>query len=482
MIAAQYAGEPTFNDSGTADTRDDFCQVQVRFTFDDEVIGKAPVANRFVLVGFDPTTRYLGQTALVEASGNDVLVRFGRGDNLTTPENERQDVGAAQLLDISLAAVEADAVSDNDVTTDNPTGQENPIGDQPIGDVRTTAKFPAGITAAPDLVDIVLTGSNNTATTVRFDFDETVGSIVKSNGFHVITEQNRDITCGSPFLSGSTVTVTCATATTDPIARGYVESGTVSDGSDGNLNPLHAERVADSSRTLAPDLVAAEFRPGSTEVNNDDRVLFTFDEPVFIGDQTRFVVYQQDTDEVRSISAVRQSDPTQVLATFPDEVTRNAAGLATGRIPALENAVGASVLEGAVIEAGDLNRPNQEDELAVLNAARNTVTPGVTEGPDLVSVTVQTNELMQREAVFTFDEELDPFATTYSRLFLYQADGKAFRCRSGTTEGNSVTCNDVGTTAFAQPPADPVLGTADNGAVEDGGGTPNPEGAVRVSG
>ena len=468
LVSVELALAPSLQTNGTTDTRDDFCATSVRFTFDEEVIGRQPVAERFVLVGFEPTARFTGRTAVIEASGTSVVVSFGRGDNLTTTANERQDVGTAQLADISLAVVDLDAVADN-------AQQGNPIGDRPFGQSRSVPTFPAGITAAPDLVDATLGTVTTTTTTVRFEFDETVASINRSTGFHVVTGSNTDNTCGSPVISGTSVTATCASTATDPIVRAYVESDTVSDASSGgNLNVLHAEGVDDSDTTIAPDLVAAEFIPGGS-ANDDDRVLFTFDEDVFIGDNTRFVVYQQDTDEIRSVSAVRQSNPTQVLATFPDAVS-----LLGDRTPALTNAVGASVLEGAVIEAGGVNRPNQEDEIGVLNAARNTVIAGTTQGPDLTSVSINAT---QNTATFTFDEALSARETVFTRLSLFRPDGTRLVCQLGTVSSSAgtVTC-----TAFTSgnTPAEPdaaVVGTADDAAVRDSGGTPNPEGAAGVS-
>ncbi len=475
LTAVAFAGEPTFSDAGTADTRDDFCQTSVRFTFDEPVIGKAPTAARFVLVGFDATTRFPGQSAVIEEGGTNVLVTFGRGDNPTTTGNERQDVGERQIDNISLAIVDEDAVRDQ-------SASPNPVGDLPLGVSRSVPVFPAGITAAPDLLAVTLGSPQATTTSVRFDFDEAVGSVVKNTGFHVVTAGNRDNTCASPFISGSSVTVTCATTSTDPVVRGYVEAETVSDepapdGADGNLNPLQAERITEDARTIAPDLVSAEFRPNARDENNDDQVLFTFDEPVFVGDATNFVVYQVDTDEVRSISAIRQADPTQVLATFPDEVVLLGAPLLGSRTPALDDAVGVSVLEGAVIEAGDANRPNQEDELAVLNAARDIQPAGRTNGPDLLSVTVDADN---NTATFTFDEELAPEMTVATEFVLFEANGTRLVCQAAVTDGATVMCTAFGGLGTSSPD-NAVVGTADDAAVEDNDGTANPEGAAGVT-
>jgi putative cell wall-binding protein len=478
LTTVELASGPSLQTGGNADARDDFCSISVRYVFDEPVIGRAPNAARFHLVGFDPGVRFTGRSALLEAGGTSVVVTFGRADDLTTTASERQDVGAPQLAENSLAVVDADAVASNPASAGD---SGNPVADVPFGTSRSVPTFPAGITVAPDLVDVELGTTTAASTVVRYLFDEPVVRVASVTGFHVVTQSGRDVTCTSPTASGSQVSAICATGTADPVVRGFVASGSVSDATDGgNVNVLTAETVG-SGVSEAPDLVRAEFRPG-TAANNDDQVLFVFDEPVFVGDPVAFVVYQQDGDEVASTSASRQADATQVLATFPDEVP-----LIGARVPALPNAVGASVRDGAVIEAGGLNRRSQEDEVAVLNAARTGVTAGQTGGPDLVVVRVDTGA---GTATFTFDEELDPTEITANRFVVTLPTGARRTCtQASPTDADgapsdapdSVTCTLFGT--MPPLPLDGgVLGTADDGAVlaaDNGQG--NPEGGEGTS-
>ena len=479
LVQAQLATPPSVNTAGTTALGDDFCTTQVRFLFDEPVIGKAPVVDRFHLVGFDAARRFTAQSAVIESGGTSVLATFGRGDDPATSPNERQSVGAVELGTVSLATVDQDAVADNN-------GQGNPLGDQPFGQSRETPLFAAGITAGPDL----LTARSETSTAnIAFEFDEPA-FVVRNTGFHVVTTTNRDVTCTGPTASGTTVRATCPVTTGETPARAYVESDSVSDsaqnafpGTDGDLNVLQSADLQGGGTTFAPDLVRGDF--GSLDTPTAT-IVFTFDEPVFIGDGTRFVLYQQDTGEFRSTGAVRQSDPTQVLARFAAE--DDDGNPATDPVSPLRNAVGVSVLEGAVIQAGGSNLANQEDEEAVANPRTLGITAGLTTGPDLTSVSVASNG----SAVYTFDENLTP-RITFTALRLYRADGTLLTCQTGSLSSQrTVTCtaftvNDP-TLGGAPRPAQPsevqsaVLGAADNSAVQDSGGRPNPEGAERTGG
>ena len=481
LASAALVGSPVVNSNGTTASGDDFCTTQVRFTFDEPVIGRRPDASRFVLVGFDPANRLVAQSAVIESGGTSVLATFGRGDDPATGADERQSVGAQQLLNISLAVVDQDAVVDNG-------GQGNPIGDQPFGQSRQTPLFTPGITAAPDLLSV---RAETSRTDIVFEFDEPV-TVVRNNGFHVVTSSNRDIICTAPTATGQTVRATCGITSTETAVRAFVESDSVSDtaqnavpGADGDLNVLQAAEFDGSGTTVAPDLVSAEFGALNESPNT---VLFTFDEAVFIGDGTRFQVYQQDTDEFRSASAVRQTTPTQVRATFnPDDEDGNPANGAEE--PALNNAVGVSVLDGAVIQAGGQNLPNQEDELAVANRRVVDVTAGLTTGPDLTGVTINRSTTTP-SAAYRFDEALSP-RITFTSFLLFTPDGTRLTCQTGSlsSDRQTVTCTVFTTSGVGglQPASsaqveNAVLGTVDNSAVQDGGGQPNPEGAEPTTG
>lgn len=553
LVSAQVVDTTTQpGPNGVSGNDDDFQQTRVRFVFDEPVQGSTLATGfaNFNLVENDPNVRYIGQRVTADPSDpNAVIVTFGAEGALNTGAGET-NVGASELSNITLATVDFGAVVDNQ-------GQQNPEGDAPLAGAGTTNPgSQAGTTAAPDLLNVQnFRGDPDTTvgdTLVDFTFDEAAFT-VDPNGFHIILLEGApasDLTCtavagsagGFSQTTGTqTITVSCPTTVTltaESMARGYVEPATVSDNVDdrsapggnqdcgpstgtpaetvngtcvGNVNPMQASEQPDNP-SGTPDLDSAQLRP-ATDTASPDAVLYDFDEAVLVPNQTpgqsgvantSFCVYTAGpsgtsgvVNRTCSSSAQRSTvDPSQVLATF-------------GAGSFVDQAVGAFVLEGAVVEQ-DGGRVNQEDEEGVTNQGTTATTAGRTIGPDLTAVRLEvssrdpfTDAPSSYRAVYTFDEALSPTNTalgTEEKFRLFLADGTgliATNCSTGTATGANATGNDtvVCTTfaAFSDPNPNPraqptpgteatvgqvgsaVAGTVDNAAVSDGTNQ-NPEG------
>lgn len=464
----------------------------VEYSFSESIESGATDATVFYVYDADGTVADAGDE-VVSRSANTVRIRFTDLDTV------------AEVEDLTLATVDIDAVTDVD-------GLTNPEGSAAIG----TAAAPdtvgsAGTTAAPDLLSVSNFRQSATPalTAVNFTFDE-AAYVVTPTGFSLVAINGEEITCAGPAVgstnaSGGTVpggngtsviTVTCdnfADGTTAPsstnIARGTVDTNTVRDGaatpnaSTDNTNVLQAVDVANSGNTVDPDLVSAEFRPSTT--GGADQVLFVFDENIDTASSTSFQIYTIDAVEQTGSSTtnavVNTSNRRQVLVTF-------AAG-------ALDEAVGASVLDSAVI-ALDNGVGNQQDEVGVANPQLvGGRTPGVVDAPQLTSVTHTAgtdpfgNPDGSYEVTYTFDEDVTA-AVVAGNFYLYLADGTRLTvggCNAGitttptnTTDDNTVTCTTSSGTSAQVAAA--TLGTVDDGAVVgDDSGNFNPEGAAFVS-
>ena len=456
----EYKGAPTANTAGTATTADDFCQVDVQFTFDEPAVGPAPKSDRFLLVGFDPAVRHVGRGAIRNAEGTVVTVTFGRPDDPATPVDERESLPQQALSAVSLAAVEQDTVIDAD-------GAKNPIGDSPIGPSRSVSDIVGGVTQGPDL----LTVSPLTPTSFAFDFDQPV-AVVKSTGFHVVSASRTDVVCSGPVASGSRVTASCALPLTESPARGFVDSRTVTDMAPSDLpmaNVLQAAAVLDSGGlTDGPDLVQV-----AKVKDKPKQLMYVFDEDVFVHDEKKFVAYEHDTVELQSDSALGQSsDPRAVVATF---LVAPGADLAGG-----------AVLKGAVVKRGTAIL-NQEDEVALPGDAVGATT-GDTLAPDLTGITIGTGDTPT--VTFLFDEAILP-NVVLSALSLYTDGNQRLICATGAAvAGPSGITDSVECTQFRTSPdgaastraasgnevRSATIGTADDGAVRDKDSKPNPEG------
>ena len=449
----------------------------VRYCFDEEITGIDSVddLDQFRLYDRDGNMyqgEYSGSGAtespFIEANGTCVLVRFlqpfeggpGGGGLGAGPGLDLNTADAVSRL--TLATVTFGAVQDDE-------GEQSPEGDAPLGATGGTALV-AGRTNGPDLMSVTTTGvqedpdanpgTNNNQTVVTFTFDENA-FVVDAAGFTLLTLDGEVVQCfardnfegGQPNPdeeADTTVEVLCDnTIGTGPIsqaeiARGVVDTGTVSDSRqdidpdaamadddcffmatpcEGNVNPLQSSGGRNNSpdgNSDLPDLVSATLNEGATSAeapfNAVDSITYTFDEPVFETDCTLFGAYDNEGNEyfanvLPSGNDTRPSNTT-ITCEFDDG--------------ALENAVGAIVLAGAVEgSTGEIDRVNYDDEEGVANASGTTQTAGRTDDPDLIGVRLVGNG----DAIYTFDEDIADADT--ERFFLYLADGTRLVCVDG---------------------------------------------------
>jgi putative cell wall-binding protein len=473
----------------------------VRYSFDETIAnagGLGPNVNGFYVYETDGTSITGG--TLESVSGSDVTVRFGA---LDTAE-------AAAVL--TVAAVDDSAVRDSE-------GNFGPEGDAALGATSGggTETLPAGITDAPDLVSVgnFRQAATPGETAVDFTFDEAATSnetagfrLVLLDGSEVVgdTVPNNDTASGGTVAGGSgttkfTVIFDADTTTNDAgttsdvltaadVARGTVDAGTVKDAdATANANVLQAADVSNSGNTIEPDLVSVTLRPGA-EAGDADEAIFLFDEAVddttTPPTATAFNLYDADgtvysgtTNTGTTPVLVDETNQRQVLVTF-----------ASG---AADSAVGGNIVDGAVA-AADNGAANEQDEVGVANTATApSQTSGRTAGPDLTGVALATTEnvfgtVTGVEATYTFDEgDLTATALT-GDFFLYLADGTKLEgtgCAVDTSTAdtdNTVVCTYGGPTGDADQALDATLGTVDQGAVTDSGGTANPIGAEFTTG
>ena len=518
----------------------------VTYCFDEEVTGATtPDETLFHVYAANGDNQYdgSGTGTITGASNNCVEVNFAA---ITTASN--------LVSTLTVATVDFGAVTDNE-------GSENPIGDAPIGSGQQVTLV-AGETAAPDLLSVTNcapeptgAGADTDATAetrCTFTFDETAYTVTPA-GFHLVLTTGEQINCvavsgaeggtsttAAETASDTTIVADCEqTATSGPIAtsavaRGFVDAGAVSDapadqatladnnesasdfsaaegeGCDvgnndivaadcvGNLNALQATDSPDLV-TPAPDLESATL---GAETTANDTIIYDFDQTVQTTvNNASFCYYVANGDQTCGTgTAVRGTgDDTTVVVTFAEGT--------------LNQAVGASVLDGAVNNVNTV--PNQEDEEGMANSNQSATQSGRTDNPDLVGVALQSSSTSPTfAAVYTFDEDVDQFGigdgeatlATAGDFFLIAADGTRYvatECETrtvgeGTPVGtedtdNQVRCTDYAVanndgTATTVNPTDnalmqAVVGTVDDGAVteEVGAGT-NPEGAELTAG
>lgn len=463
-----------------------FDQTVIRFTFDEPVTGQALISangaansctaaqagcsEKFKLYRFDqtpdvlqnPNRVYEGQAAQIDPNDtSSVLVTFG--ESAAAPSGTSRGVGATELLEITVAAVDQTAVRDV-------TNVPNPFGDAALN----ALSFEPGRTVAPDLVNVTNFRPNfdGTRTLVDFVFDQPAvnNTTVHPLGGYLLILNDADVTkreCNfqqgtgttPPTGDGTTVhTVSCplvgltqltaanvARGVTEPRVVAAVTRGTGGPGStpvadQNRVNPLQAHPVTAGGATTRPDLVSVRFFDGRVDGTpaNFDQAIYTFDEPVLVATAPRscgatcFAVYTTDGKEIfSSAEPVRSTtNDSQVIVTFPDGT--------------VNNATGASVIDGAVLEAvgtGGVNRTNREDEVAVQGV---TFAAGLTTAPDLTACRL---DVTQRdpisgnptafELVFVFDEAVDGSTTASGpqpdRFVVYDRAGEVIAPR--TAEG-----------------------------------------------
>jgi hypothetical protein len=430
----------------------------VRFTFDEAVTGKQPVANLFYANAFDGTRVAAASSARVDQNDtSDVLATF--------------NVSQERFGDTTVATVDRNAVQDSN-------NQTNPEGDAPVN----PAQVQGGSTNAPDLQS--LTNFNPTADTVDFVFDEAVATTdasVQNGGFQLVLTDGStlDSSAAQANPGGNNPNVVRVTfqnqqgtrpqgnissSTESDTARGVARENVVDDtSSSSNRNPLQAADVSNSGNSSDPDLVSVNIDAGNT------RAEYTFDEPVQVNTATAdFRLYDRNGDEMMGTSPTQSaSDPSTIFVTFPANQLRAAVGAS----------VDFNSVQGTTGAAG---RDNERDEVPVTGQM---FEAGRTTTADLIDVRVEPGTNDQLRVVYVFDETVatSPNAMNF---YIYNADGDR-------TAGMNAQRNDNNTAeVFVQFGANndvriqrAVLATVDNNAVQDsgtGGGTPNIEGAVVV--
>ena len=458
---------------------------------------------------------------------------------------------AAEAANLTLATVNDGAVTGAaGAATDT-----NIEGDAPLTPASGTAAA-AGVTAAPDLVSVgnFRAGSTIDVTAVDFTFDAPAfarpGAL-----YQIIGTDGRIANCQGPAAGSTTAsglaapggegttvhTVNCndpvaavagAFWTAENTARGMVHQGSVASSAAGaNPNPLEAAPVANSGNSIAPDLTLVVFSPDA--VVGSDVVSYLFDEAVTAGGggggvyatSSSFGIYNSAGGQVQAPTCVRSSESSAVVSCFFADNTLSGATYVGGNVNG--GAVTDTDADGPEVGLAAAT-PNGADEEGVAPSTAATSTAGRTDGPELLSVTINTVVSPFGNTTFTatynFDEDTAATGTAGTEdgsdaaaggnsngtvedvmlagLHLYTADGIRLDCASlglptatavlgarASDAQDDVTCTSyvVGGTATAATAAQvqsAVVGTNDYGAVDDeaAGGDTSPEGAALTTG
>lgn len=436
----------------------------VTYTFDENVEGRAAVANRFHVYRFDGTIFSAGN---VRISGNTVIAEFPAG----------------QLQNITTGTVDFGAVADV-------SGQQNPEGAAGVQSVTQAA----GITSAPDLTSVGNFRSDIAGRLlVDYTFDEAVNCPIVTNpatGFELVLQDGTS-QAGQTVTSVSTdkkvVTVQFTAAAVDvpqsQVARGTVATGTVSDVADADaaagcqapagdadaLNPLQAADVNNSGNTSEPDLVSAKAL-SSTQVE------YTFDQPVssaaaeLTANPSRFRIYTADAVETGATSVTRsQTDARVVVATFGSVTQAVGANV-------LDNAVRSSQNEGQANSIGY----NEQDEVALQQVGFES---GKTTLPDLTAVKVIVDPVTQNRVVrYTFDQNVTGVAFQAGDFRLYDANNTQFTSTAAPTAvaGDNNSVDIAGGFTNSQVDA-AVLGTVNDASADPTTQPLFPEGDANVT-
>jgi putative cell wall-binding protein len=523
------------------------------YCFDEAITGAAIVATSFFLYNGDGT-RIAGQ-----AADTDPARAFTSGVSAT--DNKCAEIlfeglaTAASAANLTLATVDNGAVTGAAGSSDT-----NIEGDAPLTPA-TSSTAAAGSTAAPDLVSVgnFKPGSTADVTSVDFTFDVAAFTTGGAN-FGLVGIDGTSFAClapaagtttpasglASPGGNGTTViTVNCVEPaastqhTAENVARGTVATGSVATTSGGAvLNPLQAADVANGGNSDGPDLALVVFSPDS--VANRDVVAYIFDEDVRQapdvdpGAGESFLYTTSSSFGIYDTSGAQRNNRGNALTLTGNEVCArsgesNATVLCFFEDNTLAGAtyVGGNVRAGAVTEIPAAALTNGADEVGVSpSAGPSAQTTGRTDGPDLLTVAINTVVSpfgnTTYSATYTFDEDTADTANTTltatdaaaggndatgenvitQLLHLYTADGIRLDCNSlglptssevlaARTEDNdaTVTCGSfiVGTGGAAATQAQirsAVVGTVEYGAVDDeaAGGDTSPEGAAITTG
>jgi len=466
----------------------------VRYCFDEVVTA----ANDSLFHVWSPDgTQYDGADDQGVASNNKCV------DVLFSDSGLQTATGAAGL---TLATVDEGAAQDS-------SSNNNPIGSAGIGTAGTTALTP-GRTLTPDLVSVgnfvkqSFSGSpGNLLATFTFDQNVYDADSDYSSLCLVPVASTNSLNCADSYISGEgTKDIVVefnndfGTWTTTTTARGvaYNDEFSADPNTNGLWNPLEAANVGGASDS--PDLQSTSLNlSGKNALNQDtDQIIFNFDAAVTLNSATDFYGFTPNgeydaSDNYAAVQGVTGSvnpqNQNQVVINFPDG--------------SLTRVVGAYVLDNAVTQFGGDGDGNNNfaDEKPVTNSNNVTVTPGKTDGPDLILATVAATKdafgnVTGAVVAYTFDENLVNGSTpTFGSFHAYDADGNEFTCTFGPNISNTAPSRqdtfpcatwDNGTGPGGQLTVTQaksiVLATVDDNAVTSADGSPsNPEGAQHTS-
>lgn len=507
-----FAEAPELVSVATENQDDD--SVDLRFTFDESVTGKTPVASCFHLYSFDLSGftddddasdctaeggGHDGDVNTNPASADGTVAQIAADDNSSVVVTF--DIDATEFDAVSVSTVDWNAVMDDD-------GIENLEGDFAMNDVMITG----GSTTAPDLSDV--NDFDDTLHTVDFVFDEEVSeAIANENGFQLISDDGEVMVSDAAVRSEESgeenvVVVTFSDETNDQdgsngeintttegdTVRAGVLAGSVVEENGDAVNPLQVVDLIDDGNTDDPDLV-------SVDVNaNDDTVTYTFDVAIQLNadatcansgtpvtvpgtglgmtQPTCFQVYDRSGMETPADEVTRGSQNMTVVASFPDGT--------------LDEALGASIDDDAVTEVSGTENPGNEiDELPIDSGQM--IAAGSTIGPDLVSAAVATtgDQGTQTVVEYTFDEDVmaaDGDAITGvgaspdpERFFVYDNNGTPTRATAAVIDEDDANVVQVTFPDNEDTIADAVVATVNDLAVTDEDGDTNPEGAEVLS-
>jgi putative cell wall-binding protein len=457
----------------------------IRFIFDKALTGTPDYTRFLAYDSSDPGTPY-------QAAGGP-----GDPDSMLDPvdpdavlANFPSLTSAASLVDVTLVAVEAGAVSGED-------GGANPDGAAAVGAAHVSSAAPE-TTEAPNarLIEGLRPASAASATAIDVVFDkpafaQPLRSDVPAADIVFTDESNRtdvEAACqipapGDAIAGGGGVpggdgtaqwTIVCPDDPSSPatplsasrIARIVFQPGMLGTAPANRTGDVAAQYIGATTGqrhvSLTPDLAGAALVPAAV-FGGPDSIAVTFDQPVTAPAVTRFSAVMSNGEAIPSLSAISMPGNSRaVLIALP--------------VGTDANGVAVSVGAGAVTNLTGV--PNADDEIGTVNTPSAKITPGLTAGPGLISAALRSligasGTPVAEAAFLTFSEALGgPPAPPLGRLHAYDADGTELTC--APAPGGGTNGLDKADSLFPSV-ADPATLECDNwslGGLADGSPAP----------
>lgn len=427
---------------------DDAIGERARFCFDSQI---SKATGVFVLQSYDARRWWQGTGSVAADNQNCAIVTFPKGSD---------------IAQATVGSVRPGAVSDV-------ANKANIVASEPV--TGSVARPVAGATTGPDLIDATVDGADPANRIVTYTFDENLnpspsrGSGSATQAAYEQSDFGYAGASGAPvyapagkvLATGNTVKVNFKSAPVDTAARFVTKAAAVEDRPQTNVQDgsgLSLFTASPPGVVIKSGETGGRPYPIKAEPAGANTYKVTFNTGVAGWNNTGFTAIADDgTVSATSLSAGTGGSQDTVLVTFPDSsaLTKDPGSIV--RIVAANGAVSNSTDANAKSIYGD----------AATQTPNNT--PGYTNGPDLLGVSV---DAATQRTSFVYDEAVAP--STPSANFL------GFRPDTTSGPGTGATASGGNGIAviFGAGIGDYVAYGQNYGAVKDAIGRPSPAQSV----